>query len=98
MTNKKEFENNGNNEVLDVENGCYVSYNANPGMGISMWASDDGEETAIVIRVNGERVFKILNGDFREKCLEIVNNGGGEKELLELYNKNSHRKSSWSNK
>jgi hypothetical protein len=39
-----------------------------------------------------------LNGDFRKECIEIVKNGGEEKELLELYKKHPELHSSWSNK
>jgi len=97
---EQKFEGTGRgNEILKVNDTCFVSFNKSPGMDISMWSADNNSsETAIVITIDGQKVYKILNGDFRSECLNIVNEGKGEKELLELYQKNQDKHSSWSNK
>lgn len=97
----KEFEPTGmGNEIIQVNENCVVSFNSNPGMGISFFESDDGSsETAIVIKGKyGRNIYSILNGDYREECVKIINDGGEEKELLEIYEKNKDKQSSWSSK
>lgn len=49
-----------------------ISYNANPGMGISMLAGDGcGGETALVV----DHAFYILNGDFRDEYAALAAQG-----------------------
>ncbi len=97
---KLKFEKTGmGNEILRVNENCYISFNPQvEGKGLGWEADNNSPETAIIVEIKGKRVFKILNGDFRNECLKILEKGKGEKELLELYKKNSDKISSWSEK
>jgi hypothetical protein len=88
------FEKTGQgNEIIEVNENCFISFNPHVrGMGLGFEADNNSPETAIV--QNGK--FKILNGDFRNECLNILKAGKGEKELLDLYKKNKNKHSSWS--
>ena len=83
------------NEILDGEN-FYISYNRSPGMGISLFASDDNCcETALVKPDDPENEYRILNGDHRKEYEKLV--PLGFEACLEFYNKESaHSGSSWS--
>jgi len=81
-----------NNEVIDLNEGFYVSYNPNPCSKISMaipsFASNDGsDETALVNKKTGH--FLVLNGDFRHILLKAKD----VKDVVDLFNKkhDSHR-------
>lgn len=77
------FESNpyGTNEILTVDEDVYISYNARPGGGFSMFESDNGgSETAIVI----DGKFYILNGDYRERY-EAAIAQGGMPDVLKIY-------------
>ena len=63
----------GGNETLTYPD-FYISYNASPCMGISFFASDDGEETAMKNTKTG--TWYILNGDFRETYQQLARKGG----------------------
>lgn len=62
----------GGNRVLDGE-GFYISYNANPGGGFSLFAADgeSGDETALV----KDGTFYILNGDFCDDYERLAPDG-----------------------
>ncbi len=98
--NEMKFKSTGmGNEILDVSKDCFISFNqCVDGLGIGFEADGNSPETAIVIKVKRQNVYKILNGDFRNECLNLLKKGKGEKELLELYMKNKDKHSSWSNK
>lgn len=49
------------NSIYDLGNGNYLSYNQAPMIGY------EGEETALVVKQNGEKKFLILLGDWREE-------------------------------
>jgi len=78
------------NEILQGD-GFHVSFNANPGSGISLFQSDAGSaETALC--AGGE--FFILNGDFRKEYEAIVDQGLTA--CLDFFKSKSELKSSWS--
>lgn len=82
------------NELLKVSKNCCVSFNeCVNGIGLGFEADNNSPETAIVIKIKGETIFKILNGDFRNECLNK-----NMKELLKLYSENKDKHSSWSNR
>ena len=90
------FEPTGNgNEVLSGK-GFFISYNSNPGEGLSMFQGDGGsDETALVNYNDPDNEYRILNGDFREEYQAIIDQGF--EVCLELYNKfNDTHGSSWS--
>lgn len=60
------------NEILDCGD-FFISYNPNPGMGISFFEGDNNsDETALVNLNDKKHKYRILNGDFREDYLEIA--------------------------
>lgn len=89
------FVSNGPNEILDAGD-FYVSYNSNPGMGMSFFSSDSGgSETALVNRKDAKNKYRILNGDFRKEYLEAAPKGF--QACLAVYEKNKKESgSSWS--
>jgi hypothetical protein len=82
----------GGNQVLEISEDCYVSYNPAPCFDIGGFGSDDGQpETALVL----QKEFYILNGDFRQQYIEAAS--GGKNSCLEVYRKHKHiHRSSWS--
>ena len=86
---------NGTNEILNGEN-FFISYNSNPGMGFSCFASDNNsDETALVKPDDSDNKSRILNGDYRKEYEKLV--PLGFKKCLEFYNKQSITSdSSWS--
>lgn len=71
--------------------GFFISYNSNPGGGISMFDGDYGsDETAIVT----DKGYSILNGDFREEYEKLVPEGLDA--CIDFYKKHEEDKSSWS--
>ena len=91
------FEQNpsGGNQLLKGE-GFFISYNSNPGMGLSRFDGDDNsDETALVKPDDPDNRYRILNGDYREKYEKLF--PLGFETCLEFYNKeSSHSGSSWS--
>ena len=83
------------NELLEGD-GFYISYNSNPGGGISLFQGDNNsDETALVKEDDPDNKFRILNGDFREQFEAIIE--CGFEDCLALYNKLSgDHDSSWS--
>lgn len=63
----------GGNYVLDGD-GFFISYNPNPGAGISSFAADNGgDETALCAgKKDSDIEYRILNGDFRAEYEELV--------------------------
>lgn len=76
----------GSNYLLEGE-GFYISYNSHPGGGINFFMADDGrDETALCIeKENGDRLWLILNGDFRKEYEERFPKGLDA--CIELYQK-----------
>ena len=64
------------NEVMEGKK-FYISYNPNPGMGLSFFAGDNNsDETALVDNRKSERgTFYILNGDFRKDYKKLIKKG-----------------------
>ena len=90
------FESTGNgNEILEGD-GFYISYNSNPGEGLSMFQGDGGsDETALVNPDNPDNEYRILNGDFRAEFEAIIEQGIVA--CLKLYNEQKvENGSSWS--
>lgn len=77
------------NELLTCD-GFFVSYNANPGAGMSFFKSDGGsDETALIV---GDDFF-ILNGDFRGEYLTLHHSLS---DCLKFFVDHSDDASSWS--
>ena len=86
----KKWKSNGNKEVLNGE-GFYISYNSNPGCGVSMFASDAGSETALC--KDGD--YFILNGDYRKEYEKLAPQGWDS--CMEFYKEKApEHSSSWS--
>jgi len=83
------------NEILEGD-GFYISYNPNPGMGISLFDGDDhSDETALVKEDDTENRYRILNGDYRKEYEKLA--PLGFEKCLKFYNKESiDNGSSWS--
>lgn len=81
---------NGTNEIMDLSDNCYVSFNSRPGGGITVFESDHGgPETALVI--DGE--FFILNGDFREDFVAAASRDIAS--CVDVFENNLDAMSSW---
>ena len=73
----------------------FISYNPNPGCGISIFGSDDeSAETALVVRNKGSYRYFILNGDFRHEYEKVLDSGLAA--CMAVYDKNkAEHDSSW---
>jgi len=83
------------NEVLEGD-GFFISYNPNPGVGFSLFASDKGsDETALVKEDDPNNKYRILNGDYRKEYKKLVL--CGFKACVDFYNKQCEKHgSTWS--
>jgi len=81
------------NEVAEIDDNTFFSYNEKPGMGTTMFAADKGgDETAMVL----DGKYYILNGDFREAYRKAFN-AGGVQACCKIYsNMEPEHGSSWS--
>ena len=88
---KFEKNKNGGNEILKIDDTCFVSFNSRPDSGLSMFAADElgTPETALVI----DRKFFILNGDFREEYIAAA--PGGVEACIAVYQRYPDKKSTW---
>lgn len=86
----------GQNVALHSEDGkFYISYNANTGSILPMFAGDgSGEETVLCTLVKGEVQFYILNGDFRKEYEALIDKGF--KACKDFFLAHPESKSSWS--
>ena len=76
------------NNILKGD-GFYISYNAdtrNSIMGGFFAGERDGQETALVRKEDGDRIFRILNGDWREQYANVF--AGGFDACLKLFEEN----------
>ena len=55
----------GPNYLMDLDNGCYISYNPAPCAGMGHWSN--GAETALVNPHKGNDQFLIVDTDAREE-------------------------------
>ena len=84
------------NSVLDSKEGFYISYNINPGMGFSLFASDNNSEETALVQKKRRPYSRVLNGDFRKNYEKIIDKGW--KVCLAFYNKKKKKfGSSWTN-
>lgn len=81
----------GTNEILDISEDVYVSFNAEPSCGVPPFQSDTGgAETALCFR-GGD--YFVLNGDFRKHFLAC---GGDMEKIKQVYIDNIDKQSTWS--
>ncbi len=87
------FEDNGSNQVAEINDSTYFSYNPHPHKGLSFFESDTkGAETAMVL----DGKYYILNGDWRSGYIEAFKSGGMEA-CCRLFSENeAAHGSSWS--
>ena len=68
------FEKLSKNEVVNVDENTYISYNANPWWNVFSFRSDDDwAETALVVVVDWIRNFFIKNWDLRKEIRKCKN-------------------------
>lgn len=91
---KVDFKNNGSNQVLNIEDGVYISFNPAPCQNMGFLKSDEGSsETALYI--DGE--FYILNGDFRKQYKTAASSGDKVANCIGVYqNYKKKYRSTWS--
>lgn len=85
---------NGTNELLRIDDLCYISFNPSPCEGISFFEAD-GKSCETALCIGGS--YYILNGDFREQYTKAANSFDPFTACVNVYQNNKVKfNSTWS--